>query len=291
MVNVVYALTDIGGCVISGSPDVAIKDFFRSLPIFLSFLMTLWTLLMLHGLYRNVNEERRNKSILKNSICLIVFSGINILYIILGLIIGKYLSFVEGAPSPLYPLDAFLYSFVFLAIGILGLLYLKKWQEKRPFEAPSRGPIVTKCRWLYCIFMAFWMLIAIYSFIGGMLTIFIFDFSEGRAFFGIATVFMFLVNAFYMGVWEFLYNNLKEEKKKELLFPLSLLGIGVAVFVAFLFLLSYQLNLEAPSNGGFGMFPIAYGANTNLLILLITFTPLIVSVTALVKALIYRRKK
>ena len=61
--NMLYAFVDVIGSIVSGSIDVAIKDLLRSVPIFLCFFMSCWTLLLLHGYYRNASDERRKKSL------------------------------------------------------------------------------------------------------------------------------------------------------------------------------------------------------------------------------------
>ena len=290
-VNFVYALTDIGGSIISGSIDVAFKDLARSVPIVLSFFMPLWSMFLIHAYYRNINEERRLKSIKKNAITILAFCGFNFLYVLVARLTGVYSSVVEGGPASLYPLDTLLFSLFFILFAIV-CLYLVDYIKRRvPYVVPTRGPIVTKLRWLYCFFISIWMLIALFGLSFGVMSIFIYDFLHGHVFYGIATILVYFVPLAFFATWEFYYNNLKEEKRAECLLPVSLIGIGVSIISMTLYFVSLALDLDAPSNAGYGMFPIDFAANSNLLILLVVFTPLIVSVTALVKALLMRKKE
>ena len=91
-----FALTEVGGAIISGSLDVAFKDLMRSVPLIMCFFMSLWSLLLTHAYYRNVNEERRIKSVKKNAITILAFCGFNGMYILIGRIAKLYLSIVEG---------------------------------------------------------------------------------------------------------------------------------------------------------------------------------------------------
>ena len=288
--NFMYCFADIIGSIVSGSPDVAIKDLLRSFPIFLSFFMSFWALLLFHGFFRNVDEERRNKSLFKNAICLIAFGGVNFLYILISRFIGKFSSLVEGSPSPIYPLDALLFSLLFIAIGVCALLYRLKFLEKLPYKVPSRAPIVTKARFVYCLGMAFWALIAVFGFAGFSTGLFIYDFQHGYAFYGIGLLFAYFVPFCFLTIWEFYYNELKPEKRKEFLFPLSLVGLGVSVLELVLYFVSLGTNTDAPSNAGFGEFPVAFTASVNIATLVVVATPLIVSIIALVKALLYRKE-
>lgn len=289
--NSIFVISDCVGSIVCASFDVSLKDFLRSFPIFLTFFMSVWTLLLCHAFYRNVSDDKRNNSLMKNSITLIVFGGVSILYIIVGLIVGKYLSLVEGSPSLLYPLDVFLYSLLFLAIGVCGLLYAKKFSAKLPFVGPSRGPIVTKARFPYCLGVTVWMLVSFFGFADFWIGWFIIDFVHGYAFYGVMLLLAMLLPSVLLGVWEFYYNELKEEKRKEFLLPLAICSLSVSVLVLVLYFVSLGTNLDAPSNMGFGVLPIAFAASVNMATLVVVFTPLIVSVVALIKGLLARRKK
>lgn len=286
--NMLYGFADFVGSIVSGSVDVAIRDLLRSLPLYLTFFMSLWTLLLLHATFRN--NDRRLKSTFKNAICLIAFGGINILYVLIMRIVGKYLSLVEGSPSPFFPLDSMLFSLIFIAIGVFAILYVKKLQEKLHYEVPQRGETVKKARGLYCTFVTFWVLIALFGCSAGLFSIFIYDFAHEYAFYGVATVLIYLLSPVLLGFWEFYYNELKEEKKKEFLLPLAIAGVVVSVVLTALYMIALSTNMDAPSNAGFGMFPVAFAASVNIATLIVVFTPLIVSVTALIKGLILRKK-
>ena len=289
--NALYVFADCIGSIVSGSADMAIRDLLRSLPIFLSCFMSVWAMLLVHALFRNVSDEKRTRSIKKNAIVLLAFAGVNFLYIIIGLIVGKYHSLVEGAPSPLYPLDSILYSLIYIALGVFGLIYLNKLQEKLPYLVPARGPIVTKARGLYCTFVTFWMLIALFSFAGFTIGLFVYDFAHEFVFYGIALLLVYLVNSLFLMFWEFYYNELKEEKKKEFLFPIAILGLIVSVVFITLYMIALGTSLDAPSNAGFGILPVAFAASVNIATLIVVFTPLIVSVVALIKSLVAKKKQ
>ena len=288
--QMLYAFVDVIGSIVSGSTDVAIKDLVRSLPLILIFFMSVWSLLLVHASFRNVSEEKFRKSLFKDGITIICFGVFNILYIIAGLISKIYVSMAEGSPFAIYPLDTFLLSFLFIAIGVMVILYLKKFKESRPYLLPNRGNIVTKARGLYCTFVTFWMLFALFGLAGGLYSMFIYDFRHGYAFFGIAVILCYLLSPIMMGVWEFYYNELLEEKKKEFLLPLALVGLCASILCVALYMISLGTSLDAPSNAGFGMFPVAFAASVNIATLLAVFTPLIVSIVAVIKGILIRKK-
>ncbi len=289
--NTLYCFADIIGSIVSGSPDVAIHDLLRALPVFLSVFMTIWALLLFHGQFRNVNEEKRVKSLKKNAIALLAFGGITIIYVIVGRITGTYLSLVEGSPSWIYPLDAMLYALLYIAIGVLALLYAKKAPEKLAYVVPSRGPIAKKARFVYCLFVAFWMLIALFSFAGFWTGLFIIDFAHGYALFSVALLLVYLTNACFLICWEFLYNELKEEARKKLLLPVGVIATAIAAIVAGFYFIALGLNLDGPSNVGFGVLPVTFAASVNIATMIVVATPLIVGVTATIKGILIRKAK
>ena len=288
--NALYAFADAIGSIVSGSADMAIRDILRSLPIFFSCFMSIWGLLLVHALFRNLSDEKRRKSLKKNAFALLGFAGVNFLYIVIGLIVGKYHSLVEGSPSPLFPLDSILYSLLFVALGVFVLIYLSKLEEKLPYVVPSRGPIVTKVRGAYCTFVSLWMLIALFSFAAFTISIFIYDFVHEYVFYGIALLLVYCVNTLFIAVWEFYYNQLKEENKKSFLLPLAIAGLVVSVLTIVIYMVGLGSNMDAPSNAGFGMLPITFSASVNIATLVVVFTPLIVSIVALIKGLLARKK-
>ena len=287
--NAMYAFADCIGSIVCGSMDSALRDATRSLPIFLSCFMSIWALLLLHASFRNVSDEKRVKSLKKNAIVLLAFAFVNLVAIIVMLAMGKIHSLVEGSPSPLYPLDSILYSLIFVALGVFTLVYLAKLQEKLPFVLPQRGTIVKKARGLYCTFMSFWMLIALFSFAAFSIGLFITDFGN-YFFYALVLTLVYFTNALFLGFWEFYYNELKDEKKKELLFPLAIVGLVVSVLVVILYIVGLATNLDAPSNFGFGTLPVAFAASVNIATLIVVFTPVIVSVVALIKGLLARKQ-
>ena len=286
--NAMYAFADCIGSIVCGSMDSALRDATRSLPLFLSCFMSIWAMLLFQAAFRNVNDQKRVRSLKKNAIALLAFAGVNLVAIIIMLVMGKFHSIVEGAPSPLYPLDSILYSLIFVALGVFTLVYLKKLQEKLPFALPQRGEVVKKARGVYCVFVSFWMLIACFSFACFSIGLFITDF-EHYFFFALALTLVYLTNVLFFGVWEFYYNELKEEKKKEFLLPLAICGLIVAVLMVAIYMIALATNLDAPSNFGFGTLPIAFTASVNIATLVVVFTPVIVSVTALIKGLLKRK--
>ena len=289
--NMLYCFSDCVGSIVSGSKDVMLKDLLRSLPMFFSFFMTLWSLLLVHAFFRNASDERRTKSIYKNAIVVICFAVINIAYVIVGLITGRYLSMIEGSPSPLFPLDSVLYSVLFIALAVFMLIYAKKLAAKFPYVVPSRGPIVTKARFIYCLGITLWMLFALFCFSEFWMGLFIIDFTHGYLLYSIALLVVYFVNGLFFIMWELYYNQVKAESRKVILLPLAIIALCVSAGAAAFYFVALGLNLDGPANVGFGVLPVAFAASVNIATVLVVAVPIIVSVIALIKGIILRVKK
>ena len=285
--NFLYCLSDCIGSIVCASVDVALRDAFRSLPIFLSFFMTLAGLMVAHTFYRNENEKILRRKAKKHAIIGIAFGVIIVAYVIAGLVIGKYLSLVEGAPSRLYPLDALLYALLFIALGVAVLVYFKKGE---PYCGPSRAPLQKHGRYVRSFFRTFWLLIGLYGFCGFFYSLFIVDFKNGYLPYSLAIMCVSLVAFLTLAVWELYYNNLTADARKGKTLTLALVSLVVSIAAAVFYFIALKFNLDGPSNVGFGVLPIAFSASVNFATLLVVALPLIVSITALVRGL-YRKAK
>ena len=206
------------------------------------------------------------------------------------LIAGKFLSLVEGAPSALYPLDALLYALLYIALGVLVIVYFNKFAAKYPYVGPSRAPIKRKCKALGNVFRTLWLLFALYGFCGFFYSLFIVDFRDGYLAYSLAMMLASLVAFLTIAVWEVYYNNLTEEKRKEFSLKLAIISLAVSLVAAIIYFIALKFNLDGPSNVGFGILPIAFAASVNIATLLVVATPLIVSVVALIKGFIRKNK-
>ena len=289
--NFLYCISDCIGSIVCASADVALRDALRSMPIFLTFFVSLSGLMVSHTFYRNESREILAKKAKKHAWIGIVLSVLIIVYTVAMRIAGRYLSLVEGAPSPIYPLDAIIFAAAFIALGVIVLAYIKKNSQSQIFFGPSRAPLQKKGRGARSFFRTFWMLVALYGFCGFFYSLFIVDFQNGYVFYSVAMMLVSLVAFLTIAVWELFYNNLKIEKRKEFTLPLALVSLAVSVAATVVYFIALKGNLDGPSNVGFGILPIAFSASVNFATLLVVAMPLIVSVTAVIKGLQRNIKK
>ncbi len=285
--NFLYCLSDCIGSIVCASADVALRDAIRSVPLILSFFMTLAGLMVAHTFYRNESESKLRVRAKKHARIGIVIGAIIIAYVIIMRFAGTYLSLLEGSPSPLYPLDAVIYAAIFIVLGVIILIYLKKGS----YAGASRPSIQTGGKFVRSFFRAIWLMIGLYGFCGFFYSIFIVDFRNGYVPYSLAMMLVSLVAFLTVAVWELFYNAFTAEKRRNITLPLAIVSLAVSVGSAFLYFLALKANLDGPANVGFGILPIAFSASVNFATLLVVATPLIVSVVALVKGIIRLIKK
>ena len=138
--------------------------------------------------------------------------------------------------------------------------------------------------------MTLWTLVSLYGFCGFFYSFFIVDFKHGYIFYTLAAMLVSLAALCSIAVWEFFFNNLIEEKRKELLLPLSIVSLIASLLIAIIYFVALKFNLDGPSNVGFGILPVAFSASVNMATLLVVISPVIVSIVALVKGLLTRKK-
>ena len=285
--NFLYCLSDCIGSVLCGSMDIALRDALRSLPIFLSFFLSLCGLMVAHAFYRNESGVILRKKAKFGAVFTVILGAVIVFYVLAMRLAGRYLSLAEGGPSRLYPLDALLYAVLYIACGAGVLAYLKK---SPGFAGPCRAPIQRRGRGVRCVFRFLWLLVALYGFCGFTFGLFILDFSTGYLPYTLAFLLVSLAAFLSIAVWELWYNDLTEAARRAVTRPPALASLAVSLAATAAYFLTLKHNLEGPANVGFGVLPVEMTSSVNLATLLVVLTPLIVSVTALVKG-IYANSK
>lgn len=288
--NALYCFSDCVGSTVSGSADIALRDAMRSVPVFLSFGVTLGGLMVCQAFFRNESPEVLAKKAKKHAVITVAVGAFIILYTVAMRIAGRYLSLTEGAPSPFYPLDAVLYALLFIAGGVCVLLYFKKYAGSKPYNGPSRPLVRGKAGFFRNLFVTLWFLFGLYGFCGFFYSIFIVDFSHGYLPYTLASMFASLVTFLSFAVWELCYNALKPEKRGAAMPKISLVCLGVSVMSAVFYFVALKFNLDGPSNVGFGLLPVAFSASVNFATMISVFTPLIASVAGLLRSLSLKKR-
>ncbi len=280
-----YGICDIIGSIICGSFNVAGRDLMRSLPLFLNVVSLILLLYLYHYLTHGESIEHSKKKIFEYAIALIAVSAIIIIWVIYGCASGVYLSIAEGSPSWIYPLDIFLGNIVFLAIGICTIIFKGKLKESQYHVTEKKingGFATATCVWLCCALYAFaaWC----YSF--GSL-----DFGSEYTAYSIGQMILFFVAWALLFVYEIVFKVVKPEYKKKVLFPTGIACFAVGIFAIVYYFASLAGNLDAPSNGGFGLLSIDFTASVNAINLIYFLAILIPSIVILVQAIRIKVKK
>lgn len=280
--NFAYCFSDCIGSIVSGSADICMRDLLRSMPIILSFLLSISGLVIAHCFWLNEEPAILSKRVRLHSMTGIVIGVIIPVYVIVMLLAGRYLSIVEGSPSRLYPLDSVIYALLFIAADIAVLRYLKGHAaaaNATDDNGHKKSHIIGK------ILLIIWLLISLYGFCGFFFGIFIMDFTHGYLPYSIAHLLVSLIAFLSIAVRELYYVKLSGEQRRKSMLSLALVSLAVSVAAAAFYFIALKSNLDGPANVGFGILPVAFTASVNLTTLAVVLLPLIVSIGALIKAL------
>ena len=288
--NALYCFSDCVGSTVAGSADIALRDAMRSVPVFLSFGVTLGGLMICQAFFRNESPAILAKKAKKHAVITVAVGAVIIIYTFAMRIAGRYLSLTEGAPSPFYPLDAVLYALLFIAGGVCVLVYFKKYAGRMPYTGPSRPLARGKAGFFRNLFVTLWFLFGLYGFCGFFYSIFIVDFSHGYLPYTLASMFASLVTFLSFAVWELCYNALKPEKRGVAMLKISAVCLCVSAVSAVFYFVALKFNLDGPSNVGFGLLPVAFSASVNFATMISVLTPIVASVAGLLRSLSLKKR-
>ena len=125
-----YELWNMIGAAASGSPEKALEDFLRMLPLTLTGFTLIYIAIFTHNAYRAGSAASRRNKWKAGGIVTIVMGLVIAGYIITGLVRGEYASVVEGYLTPLFPLDVMIGAVLFIVFGFVSLNYARLLREE-----------------------------------------------------------------------------------------------------------------------------------------------------------------
>lgn len=291
MFESLFVLCNGIGSIASGSPDVAIRDFLRMLPLFFVTGILTHLSIALVNVINETSAEKRASRIKKNSIEMIVIGAILFLYVIIMVIAKQYASLVEGYPFALFPLDGALFGLLAIILGVLGLLYLKKYLPKHPFVLPYQVNNKGIARRIFDrIFYVLFLLGSAYSFAALVQSTYIIDWTHGHIFYSLMLDLTFLIAVFEFIDYRYYFMGLKEEYRVDAEGKMGLYVLihGVVVFI--LYILAFSLDHDAPNVACFGLLPVEYTASMNGATYLYILFNIVPGLVAFIKSIIDKKK-
>ena len=276
-------ICNILGAIVCAAPYQAKVHFIHDLPNLIGLFGVLYFTILVYRIIKSVDEKHRNLLIKKGAITLILFGGLTVLTLMIGYMTNEY-RFVDGYPTPLYPLDLLLMGLLFVALGIVLLaIYPKqKWIKELPYfgvkYSTFRKVVCTTFGIIYSAFIFF-------SVVGILSPLFMLDYSRGGALFVVALVLTFFSILLGAGCYIFVYLRLKDEYKKNYQILATIILFVIDVVAVVFYFVSVSQNPNVSCDVANQLLVIDFTASTNaypFLFGLALFVPLIDSLIRLI---------
>lgn len=263
----VYELSHMIGAIVCRDAAYAIYELLRMLPMTLCMVAILFFNMFLLNAYiaKDIKARAGNWKLI--SVFAMIFGIAVIIYVIAGLISGRYISIVECFPTLLYPLDTILLAIIF----IIGSVWAWKYSGYQtsgseaattlPFAVCRFNPVLRNIGRFFC-FISF--LISICAFAATCYGPFILDWCHGYVLFNIVFWLIYFSAFFMYFCYRFIYCNKNNEDKPAFLKKYSLIFLAANIILMILYVIIVNNNVEAPAQNAFGLLPIDFTASANV---------------------------
>ena len=277
-----FEFSNMVGSVVSGTPGRAIEELQRMFPLLFTALVEIYLAMFVNAAYRAGSEKSRVKIWRANGRVTVVLGAIIAVYVVVGWITGLYGRIVEGYISPLFPLDMMFGGLLLVLFGIMSVRYAGILEGKHTAmyftnSKTRRGHRRHTCNgWMVYSYMC-----ALCSFAACIYGIFVLDFAHGNIFYNIM-LWLNYFTAFAMAVvYRFVYVELKDEYRNTASHKLGSGFLLVNIVLFALYMVSVQLENEAPNLNAFGILPVDFTASFNAFTVLYALNNLIAPLAAI----------
>lgn len=281
-----YQFCNMIGSIVSGTPTQALAQLVRMLPLVLTAVTYLFYGVALTSAFRARNQAVRGKIIARAGVTSAVLGALVLLYTLVGRFAGIYSSLVEGNPSPLYPLDHAFGGLLFIAIGLLAWRYAKALPKKG--SALPESSFVRKGGTRALMVLSY--MVALCSFAACFYAFYVVDWTHGGLFFNVMLVLNYFSAFLMAAVYRFVYAEMKEEYRPQAKICLGFSFLVLNAILFGLYMLSVQLQNEAPNLNAFGILPIEFTASFNAFLPIFVLNNLVGPLVAGLKGIAAKKK-
>ena len=286
-----YFLCEMIGSIVESSPQESLRVLLRTFPWTLLTFAMVGMGIRVYNAYRAKDQKTRVHKWKRQGVTCFIVAVIDIAYVVANLIGGRYVKLVEGGPSLLFPLDTIIFSVIAILLGVLCLRYAKKLSENGthlPFS-PRKGNIIVRGLAQFGICVDYMIMLCMFA--GFLLCFSVVDWSHEYQFFNVMLTLNYFAGALQFFVYRFVYSDLTDEAKPHGAKVLALCHLILNVVLFALYMLSVQLQPEAPNQNAYGVLPIEFSASFNAFFVVLLLANILTPLIAFVKGLIIDRKK
>ncbi len=285
-----YQLWHIIGSFASNSPDQALVQIIRMLPLYLTGAALIFMLIFTNSAYRAKSEKSRITLWIAGGTVMIILGIIIAVYVIAGVILGEYAKLIEGYITPLFPLDMLCFGLIFALIGILSLRYskiLKNRSSALPY-VNDKGLFGFRL-FSFGLLRALSLLIAMCSFAACIYAFWVLDLKHGYLMYSIVLWLNFLTAFAMYFVYKYIFCEMKESKRGSVAVRFGCIFLIANIILFGLHLLTVQIWNEAPDVTAFGLLPADFTAGMNVFGLFYGLNNILAPLIAIIRGTLMRK--
>ncbi|MBO4558812.1 MAG: hypothetical protein J5712_01905 [Lachnospiraceae bacterium] len=286
-----YEFWNIVGSVASHSPDMAVAQAIRMLPLYLAGAALIFFLIYTNGAYRAKDQKARGAKWCAGGIVMIVLGVIIAAYVVIGVLLGEYGKIIEGYITPLFPLDMLLAGVIFIGVGFLSIRYSKVIGEKGsnlPY-VNDRGLFGWRL-FTFGLLRALCLIAAMLGFAGCIWGISVLDLSHGYLMYSIVLWLNYLT-AFAMYIaYRYIFCETKPEIRGTVSVKLGAIFLIVNIVLFALHLLTVEIWNEAPDQAAYGILPADFLTSMNIFAVFYGINNILAPIAAIARGLVMEKK-
>lgn len=255
----VCSLCHMIGSVVCSSPAQAVVEMMRMMPLYLLAWSSAGIGIAALSLGRTEKAPDRAQRFSSAGYVMIAIGAVAALWVIIGLIVGKYEKLVEGYVFPLFPLDMLLGGLLEMLLGKHALTYAKRLKKSGNPQTNSGK----KDSILFRVGRTASYILAACGFAAFFLGIFTMDWRHGNLFFNLMLLLCYASPVCMLAAYRYVTTDLTEEMRPFAQKQLSLLFLIANALLLALYLLAVQIENEAPNLNAFSVLPIEFTASFN----------------------------
>lgn len=276
----VFELCHMIGSIASNDPYRAVVELRRMFPLILTTVIYIYMSSYTFAAYRASECVKRFRIWKINGAVTIVLGAAVVAYVAYGLITGLYARFVEGFISPLFPLDLALGGAMFILCGILSINYGEWIRSHQQVSATA------EFKSYFRLFHILSYLVGCCGFAAFVYGLFTVDFTHGNIFFNIMLLLNYFTAFLMLVIYRFVYAQKKDTAREKCRTRWAVGFLIVNIVLLALYMVSVELQNEAPGQNAFAILPIEFTASFNAFLVVYGAN----NILAPLAALIFRKR-
>ena len=283
--ELIHGLCHMIGSLVCKDTAQVVKQVTRMAPVYFCALVLTYLQVFVHAAFVAYNHRNRARIWKKNGIATIVLGAAETILVAVLLITGLYSRPIEGGIYPLFPLDMLILGVLIILFGIFSIKYGDdiRWRGTKlelfsnginPFAHIARvlSYIVTMCAFAACVLCGFAV-----------------DWTHGYIFFNVMLCLMYFMPVLMAFFYRFVYFNLPANKRTKMQIRSAVTFLALNVVILGVYLLSVQLQSEAPNQNAFAVLPVEFTASFNAFPFFYGLNNIAAPLAALIRGLIKKK--